>query len=90
MYISEKFDKYYAGLSDEDKIEALKSVSILCDDHERYMRRKEKEMLELLNQSIVAASSLDLEKLTEFKAAVEKKKNIITIERFIEIHFGLS
>ncbi len=90
MYISEKFDKYYSGLSDQDKIEALKAVSILCDDHERYMQRKETEMLELLKQSIAAATALDLEKLTELKAAIEKKKNIITIERFIEIHFGLS
>lgn len=89
MYISEKFDKFYAGLSKEDQIEAAKAVCVLCDDHEKYMANKETEMQQLLQQAIAAAAALDLEQLTKISAELEKKKDIISIDRFIEISFGL-
>lgn len=90
MYVSTKFDAYYNKLSEEDQIEAAKAVIVLCDDHERYMARKEEEMKNLLQQVIEAAAALNLERLASLKEEVEKKKeSIIPIERFIEINFGL-
>lgn len=90
MYISEKFDTYYNNLSNEDKIVASRAVLTLCDDHEKYMNSKKKQMQELLLQASVAAAALDLEKLKAIKDAVEKiKNNIISIDRYIEINFGL-
>ena len=90
MYISKKFDQYYASLSKEDKLKASKAILVLCDDHEKYMANKEKEMQELLMQAVEAAAALDLERLAKIYAEVEQKKHVISIDRFIEIHFGLS
>jgi hypothetical protein len=89
MYVSEKFDTFYAGLSKEEQLEAAKAVCVLCDDHEHYMANKEKEMQELLQQAIAAAAALDLEQLAKISAELEKKKNVIPIEEFIELNFGL-
>lgn len=89
MYVSKKFDAFYAGLSKEERLEADKAVCVLCDDHERYMARKEEEMNNLLEQAIAAAAALDLEKLAKISAEVEKKKKIIPIEEFIDLNFGL-
>ena len=90
MYISEKFDTYYNALSKEDQLKAAKAVLVICEDHERYMESKKKEMQELLLQASEAAVALDLEKFTTIRVAAEKiYNNIIPIERFIEINFGL-
>ena len=89
MLISEKFDKYYESLSAEDKIKADKAVLVLCDDHERYMARKEEEMSLLLQQAVEAAATLDLDRLANISEEVELKKHIIPIEEFIEINFSL-
>jgi hypothetical protein len=89
MYVSKKFDAFYAGLSKEEQLEAAKAVCVLCEDHERYMARKEEEMNNLLQQAIAAAAALDLEKLAKISAEVEKKKKVIPIEEFIDINFGL-
>lgn len=74
MYVSKKFDTFYAGLSKEEQLEAAKTICVLCDDHERYMANKEKEMQELLQQAIAAAAALDLEQLAKISAELEKKE----------------
>ena len=90
MYISEKFDKFYNSLSQDDQLKAAKAVLVLCEDHERYMSKKKKELQELLQQAATAAAALDLEKFSKIRVSAERiYNNIIPIERFIEINFGL-
>lgn len=89
MYVSKKFSTFYESLSRDEKIDANTAIIALCDDHERYMQRKEREMKHLLEQALEAAAELDIEKLAAIAAEVERKKHVLTIEEFIEIHFGL-
>ena len=89
MSVSEKFDEYFNSLSKNEQIDAANAVIVLCDDHEKYMERKEKEMKRLLQQALEAAANLDLERLAQISAEVEKRKRVLSIEEFIEIHFGL-
>jgi UDP-N-acetylglucosamine transferase subunit ALG13 len=100
MIISEKFTKYYDKLTTEEKITTMKIVCELCDEHAELMDKKQVTLQNLLLQSnILVAKSLKAKTIDEFekinasmaeiKKAIEKESSYLTIERYIEIHFGL-
>ena len=100
MIVSEKFDNYYEKLTTEEKLTASKIICELCDEHADLMDRKKVRLQNLLMQSnILVAKSLKAKTIDEFekintsmaeiKKAIEKESSYLTIERYIEIHFGL-
>lgn len=100
MFVSEKFTSYYNKLTTEEKLTASKIICELCDEHADLMDRKKVRLQNLLMQSnalVVKAmkskSMTELEEINtsmvEIKKAIEKESKYLTIERYIEIHFGL-
>lgn len=100
MLISEKFDEYYNKLTAEEKITTMKIVCELCDEHAELMDKKQVKLQNLLLQSNIltsralkATSMVELESINasmkKIKEAIEKESSYLTIERYIEIHFGL-
>ena len=97
MFISEKFEAYYETLSYEDKIEAMRVVNMLCDEHSRMMDEKHKKLLmigeistKLLFESLSGNNTKEITKqMRQLKEETEKTAKFMPIERYIEINFGL-
>lgn len=100
MIVSEKFTSYYESLNGDDKLKALKVVCELCDEHAELMDKKQIKLQNLLLQSnILTARALKAATISELneiqismdkiKKSIEEESKYLTVERYIEIHFGL-
>jgi hypothetical protein len=97
MIVSEKFNDYYEKLTTEDKIEAMKIVNTLCEEHERIMNIKHEKLLvigtaanDLLFKALTGGNTDEIsKKMRELKEEAEKLSKYMPIERYIEINFGL-
>lgn len=98
MIVSPKFTAYYNTLSDEDKLESMRVINMLCEEHEKMMADKHAKLLaigtianDLLFKALTGTGNSEeiSEKMKSLKEEAERTAKYMTIERYIEIHFGL-
>lgn len=97
MMVSEKFEAYYKTLSYDDKIEAMRVIHMLCEEHEKMMSRKQQQLItmgtlanKLLFAALTGGNHKEIEEqMKKLREEVEKTSKYMPIERYIELHFGL-